>query len=177
MKKFFTIIAGLLAFSCLSAQEENTERIYRHEIAVGTGYKSLAPIVYSHYWGVWNWDEGLEARHSIPFPVSIHYFYRLNENWALGATTHYEQYGKREFFYGLMPQVKWSWLNRKYVSLYSRVAAGAMYAYYINDDNRFWPDFQLSPFGIEVGRRQWLGYVEAGAGTQDFVQGGVVFRF
>ena len=177
MKKFFTIIAGLLAFSCLSAQEENTERIYRHEIAVGTGYKSLAPIVYSHYWGVWNWDEGLEARHPIPFPVSIHYFYRLNKSWAIGATAHYEQYGKREFFYGLMPQVKWSWLSRKYVSLYSRVAAGVMYANYINDDNRFRPDYQLSPLGIEVGRRQWLGYVEAGAGTQDFVQGGVVFRF
>ena len=177
MKKFIIIIALMLSCADMVAQDENSGRFYRHEIAVGTGYLSFATIAYSHYWGVWNWDEGLEASHPIPIPVSVHYFYHLNKNWALGATAHYEQYGRREFYFGFMPQAKWSWLHRKNVSLYSRVAAGAMYTYYINDDNRFVPDFQFSPFGIEVGRMHWRGFIDIGVGTQDFVQGGVIYRF
>ncbi len=175
MKRLLTIISSFILVLGVSAQERSDDRLYRHEVAIGTGYTSFASIVYSHWWGTWG--EGLEARHPFPAPVSVHYFYRLNGKWALGATAHYEQYGRREFYYGLMPQAKWSWLNREKVSLYSRVGVGLMYAYYINYDNRFVVDFQLSPVGIEVGKKHWRGYLEAGVGMQDFVQGGVLYRF
>lgn len=136
----------------------------------------MTAAAYSNYYAK-NAVNGLKARQPVTIPVSAHYFYRLNEKWAIGATAHYEQVAKMEFYFGLMPQAKWSWFNRKYVSLYSRVAAGLMYANMINADNRFWPDFQLSPFGIEAGWRHWKGFVDLGAGTQSFVQGGILFRF
>lgn len=176
MRKLLTFILLLSLTFNIKAQADTPVKLCRHEIALGTGYVSITTAAYSNYYAR-NAVDGLRARHPITIPVSAHYFYRLNEKWAIGATAHYEQVAKMEFYFGLMPQVKWSWFNRKYVSLYSRVAAGVMYANLINADNRYWPDFQLSPFGVEAGWQHWKGFIDLGAGTQNFIQGGIMYKF
>lgn len=177
MRQILMSLAILLLPHSVSAQEEvNNDTFCRHEIAIGTGGGSLAPMFFSiAFFGAT--VEGLEARHPITIPVSIHYFYRLSEKWAVGATAHYEQADKMDFFYGVMPHAKWTWLNRKHICLYSRFGVGLMYVYKINEDNFFFPDFQLSPIGIEVGWKHLWVYADAGAGLQDFAQIGFKYRF
>ena len=176
MRNILSIILLSILAATVSAQEEVDDTFCRHEVAIGTGGGSFAPIFFSKaFFGAT--VEGLQARHSITIPVSVHYFYRLSEKWAVGATAHYEQVGKMDFYYGVMPHAKWTWLNRKHVCLYSRFGVGLMYVYKINEDNFFFPDFQLSPIGIEVGWKHLWAYADAGAGLQNFAQIGVKYRF
>lgn len=177
MRQILMSIAIFLLPLCVSAQEDVNDTFYRHEIAIGTGGGSLAPIVSFSKVLFGATVDGLQARHPVTIPVSVHYFYRLSEKWAVGATAHYEQVDKMEFYYGVMPHAKWTWLNRKHVCLYSRFGVGLMYIYKINEDNYFFPDFQLSPIGIEVGWKHLWAYADAGAGLQNFVQIGVKYKF
>lgn len=176
MKMPLSIITLCMLAAPVGAQKHmtGTDRP-RHEIAVGTGYRSLTLVLAEGAFG--ESFDGLQASHSLPIPVSVHYFYNYNDNWFFGVTAHYEQVNKMEFFYGLMPQMKWNWFRQRYVHMYSRLAIGVLYDYRINTSDVLFPDFQLSPFGIEVGKRHWWGYVDLGAGTQDFVQIGLIYKF
>ena len=79
-----------------------------------------------------------------------------------------------------MPVVKFAWLNRPHVGLYSKLAAGAGYTF--TGDNadikdNFMFAFQATPLGVDFGGERFRGFVEAGLGMQGVVSGGVRWLF
>ena len=78
-----------------------------------------------------------------------------------------------------MPLVKFAWLNREHVGLYSKVAVGAGYFFANGGDakDNFSVALQLTPVGVDFGGEQFRGFVEAGVGMQGIVSGGVRWFF
>ena len=79
-----------------------------------------------------------------------------------------------------MPLVKFAWLNRAHVGLYSKLAAGAGYTF--TGDNadvkdNFMFAFQATPIGVDFGGERFRGFVEAGIGTQGIANVGVRWLF
>lgn len=174
------IITSLFPLSAVAQTEK--EKSICHEIAIGTGDISVWAIIFSNSMRTWGGDH--VAKHPFPRPIAVHYAYCYNEKLGIGATVSYEHVDKKEFYYSLMPQVKWNWYNHKYFSLYSRVGLGVTYVYYMNRDmydadsqHRFFPAFHLSPIGIEAGWEHFRAFFDAGAGAQCFIQIGVKCRF
>ena len=78
-----------------------------------------------------------------------------------------------------MPLVKFAWLNREHVGLYSKLAAGAGLFFANGGDakDNFSVALQLTPVGVDFGGEQFRGFVEAGVGMQGIVSGGVRWFF
>ncbi len=110
---------------------------------------------------------------------SLNYAYNFNKTIALGAVFSYE--GGSQSFYRrsdnslinkenkniltTMAVFRASWLNRKFIRMYSQIGAGASYSM---EGNFKYPidhfAFQISPVGISVGK-QLYGHLELGVGT------------
>jgi len=99
--------------------------------------------------------------------------------------------GKYNFgFASVMPVVKFAWLNRAHVGLYSKLAFGAGMAF---DNGNGSGDSsgdseskalenvtfagQVTPVGIDFGGETFRGFVEAGIGMQGVVNAGVRWQF
>ena len=99
-----------------------------------------------------------------------------------------------------MPDVRFSYLNRPHVTLYSGLSIGLLLTrgnYYrgtVYDDiwfsvvpeDSFYPEkihtsvfsaFQLTAFGVKAGGNHWFGSFELGAGIKGFVNLGVGYEF
>ena len=92
----------------------------------------------------------------------------------------------------LLPHLKINWLNTKYVNLYSKVAPiGIRYCTY--KQKEFYPDlyevqspydsftdridyaYQFTPIGIEIGTKQFAGFLQVGIGMEGIISIG--FRY
>jgi hypothetical protein len=78
-----------------------------------------------------------------------------------------------------MPEVKFAWLNREHVGLYSKLAAGAGLFFANGSDakDNISFAFQATPIGVDFGGERFRGFVEAGVGMQGIVNGGVRWLF
>lgn len=83
----------------------------------------------------------------------------------------------------IMPAVRFSWLNKKIVTLYSGVAFGATFLFHVNDpwsnsklNFKLRPALQFTAIGVEVGKK-WFGFAELGYGNKGIVAAGFGFRF
>lgn len=85
----------------------------------------------------------------------------------------------------VMPELRFAWLNRGIVQLYSGIGVGATYAYYDRDytknegavaTSRWGVAFDVTFFGISVGR-DWFGYIDLGAGNRGTISAGFGYRF
>lgn len=88
--------------------------------------------------------------------------------------------GKFEMGYlSAMPVVKFAWLNREHVGLYSKLGFGAGYSFTGDSEakDRFGFSAQLTPIGVDFGGETFRGFVEAGAGVQGVVNLGVRWLF
>ncbi|MBQ9711055.1 MAG: hypothetical protein IJV54_02040 [Bacteroidales bacterium] len=78
------------------------------------------------------------------------------------------------------PEVKFTFLNKRYVQMYGSLAAGL--SFYKDDEAGFmdyeiYPHVQVVPFGISVGRR-FFGFTELGCGTEFMgMRAGLGIRF
>ena len=165
-----------------------------------------------------------EDRHFTPV-VSFDYRYRAAKWFWLGITTGYGYYKgtvdylpdgvvpavdipnavvaswqEKEHQIIIMPEVRFSYLNRPHVTLYSGLAIGLLinrgnyYRGTVNDD--IWFDlvpeasfspqknhtsvfsaFQLTAFGLKAGANHWFGSFEAGFGIKGIVNLGVGYEF
>lgn len=77
--------------------------------------------------------------------------------------------------YFVMPQVAFSWYKRKYVTLYSKVAAGLKYQHATYDldahdikEGKFRIAYEVLPVGIKLGRSQFKAFMEMGYGMQGY---------
>ena len=80
----------------------------------------------------------------------------------------------------LMPVIRFAWLNRGLVQLYSGVGLGATYEFYENtltsEIQNFGVAYDVTFFGITVGRN-WFGYLDIGAGNRGVISAGFGYRF
>lgn len=79
-----------------------------------------------------------------------------------------------------MPVVRFTWLNRRWVRMYTSLGLGATFATGVDyETERFNDDlfaFQFTPIGISVGR-SLFGFAEVGVGAQGALMMGVGYKF
>ena len=126
-------------------------------------------------------------------PISLGYMFRLRKFLWLGGSVSYMGifsvacdardnsflYNHRETQIAILPAVRFSYLNKKYVTLYSGVSTGFLLNFECEDGNTdiyFHPTFQLTAFGVSVGRK-FFGFTELGIGYKGFIHGGIGYRF
>lgn len=137
---------------------------------------------------------------------SFSYHYRLKKFLWIGATVNFTEFYAnyfdrltdkrtreyvRETFLDFMPDIRFSYLNRKHVTLYSALSVGIILGNYSrnvendNDRNRmFYPNklsiyysYQITALGIKAGAKGWFGDLELGIGNKGFVSAGFGYEF
>ena len=209
----FIILAMGMAFS-LHAQEEPSwkETLPRHDFQFGIGDPALLFLTVGEvrfetynphsfdYFTADNWfDGGYVNTLALATPsLNLEYRYRFAKwFWFGGAFSFtpiakvWENHEKGDKFtdhlycISLMPSVRFSWLNTKYITLYSGLSAGCL----VTTGSRFSPTEnaayeetnvhlagQLTAVGIQGGKN-WYGFAEVGVGVQGFVKAGFGYKF
>ena len=146
-------------------------------------------------------NRGLSSSFQATPVFSLNYHYRLTKWLWAGAMVNYAYY-KDHTDYGydfydsrnqhcitLMPELRFSYLNRPHVTIYSAIAAGATlffgweyhskpYAvFYWEKSKKVYPTFQLTAFGIRAGGEHLFGTFELGAGIKGFASAGIGYAF
>lgn len=81
------------------------------------------------------------------------------------------------FLLYVVPQCRFNWVRRDLVKMYSSIGIGGLVGKDMDDDLAVFPVGQVSPVGIEVGRKVF-GFCELGFGMMyTGVMAGVGFRF
>lgn len=143
-------------------------------------------------------------------PCSVEYYYRVNRFLSVGAigafntmkrdiylnvrytderepssTSEYD--GKaRKYNLSILPAVRFDWLRRSHVGLYSKAAVGVsfmMERQKEKDGTRLkkgmdvMPNFQVSLFGVEAGSQRFRVFSEFGVGEQGMAVLGLRYKF
>ena len=186
---------------------------YRHEFQLGVsdplGFTYMRELSASPILG--EPIEGVSPTKQIFTPVfSLDYHYRATKWFWLGLTAGYNYYKEKgnfqdfeipenptwqykEHHFLIMPSLRFSYLNRPHLTLYSGLAVGLYikhgreYRKYIDNDflikprtfdhNRVFSAFQLTAFGLKAGANHWFGSFEAGFGIKGIVNLGVGYEF
>lgn len=92
----------------------------------------------------------------------------------------YQRVGTYSFNnFTLMPIVRFAWLRRGIVQLYSSLGVGVQYCAYDYFSSRDWmlnAAYDVTFFGVSVGRK-WFGYMDIGAGNRGVFSVGLGYRF
>ena len=181
----------------------------RHELSIGIGDPFFANIQRGSIWSKLLWchmdryqdnnlgdwfDPGTyHSNYIATCPISVGYMYRLRKFlWLGGSVSYMGVFGKvfdardDSFLYNhtetqiaFLPAVRFSYLNKKYVTLYSGLSTGFLLNFEKENgstDVYFHPTFQLTAFGVSVGRK-FFGYTEVGVGYKGFITAGIGYRF
>ena len=129
------------------------------------------------------------------------YLYRPKRWLAYGGSVTYERRTQdcmnkgtkvgeqKTSFVAVMPTVRFSWLNKRVVTMYSKVGAGMTFvsdhyknlkdesntAKVENEDSHF-AAFQVTPVGIQVGTKVY-GKAEVGFGNEGMFTIGIGYKF
>lgn len=80
----------------------------------------------------------------------------------------------------IMPIIRFAWVNRGAVQLYSGIGLGATYEFYdrslTTKSHYLHASYDVTFIGITVGR-QWFGYFDIGAGYRGVISAGIGYRF
>lgn len=179
---------------------------YRHEFRLGVsdplGFTYLRELFGSSILG--EPIDGISPTKQIFTPVfSMDYHYRASKWFWLGLTAGYNLYKEKgygepenltwqykEHHFLIMPSLRFSYLNRPHLTLYSGLSVGLYIKHgreYRDDDclirpittdhNRVFSAFQLTAFGLKAGAKHWFGSFEAGFGIKGIVNFGVGYEF
>lgn len=122
---------------------------------------------------------------------SLNYHYRLTKWLWVGAMVNYTYYKDHtDYTYPfwssrilncitLMPELRFSYLNRPHVTLYSAAALGLTLFLnnQIDPSPSTYPTFQLTAFGVRVGGEHLFGTFELGAGIKGVASAGIGYAF
>lgn len=200
MKKFILLAAvALLTATNVSAQSDEPKQ----EIAVAYGWGSTSDWA-SIFGNIIEamFGERFGDNDSPLGPISVEYFYHLKPWLAVGAIGAYGQFSqdivtkndendvignKKTNYATFMPAVKFNWLNRDVVGLYSKLAVGATHRSEkktYEDESRegreycdFHVNFQVSLLGVELGSQNLRGFAEFGFGEQGMLSVGARYKF
>jgi hypothetical protein len=178
---------------------------------------NLVPAKASYDDGLVGWSDGEPDLSMASTLMTLGYYYHINERIALGGYfsfvkvedelgweepyvyDHIDGYpltwtgfsyvkGKSVF---LMPSFKWSWLNNRWCSLYSKVSCGLNYMNLnfksdvipqekvgdLKDNNSIHFAYTLTPFGWEIGKQKVRWFMEWGFGSNFNFKMGLTYRF
>ena len=179
MKKVLVmVVAAMMATVNVNAQDEPL-----NEIGVAYGGASNTNIIGSFYNGIFTGSQS-----SYWGPVSLEYFRRLESAPKLGFGAVLAISGSKwddsnrnakTTFYTVMPAVKYNWVVKSHLSMYSKVAAGITIASDSGSgktESATSFNFQLTGFGIEFGSA-FRVFAEAGLGEQGMILGGLRYKF
>jgi len=102
-------------------------------------------------------------------PVSFDNLSKDSEGQVVVTSTEYTT------FLVFMPSVRYRWVDRKHVAMYSRLSAGVLAAG--GDSWSFTPSVHVSPIGCEAGGEHFRGFAEIGLGMNGLITLGIRGRF
>ena len=199
MKKMMMMVAvALMTAMSVNAQSENL----KNELSLSYGLGSTAQLGSGLGEGLGSIFSDTEYDDGAIFgPISVEYFRHFdNPKLAVGGFVSYskwdsdiqkkggnhEKVGERKRnYFAVMPAIKWYWVNKNSLGVYSKGAAGAAFlnstekdpANNISEDeSKTYFMYQLSLIGVEFGK-QFRGFAEVGFGEQGFVLAGVRYKF
>ena len=131
--------------------------------------------------------------------LGLEYFYHVSPVIGVGALATYTKETKdmyvfdeksgeaKNTFISVLPAVKFNWLRKKYLGMYSKVAAGVTFTskkeeYTRSDtenssENKVNFNWQVSAFGLEAGSPYIRAFIELGVGEQGVALTGIRFKF
>ena len=201
MKKIlFLVVAAMMAATSVNAQDSFDEP--KQEVAISLGGLSNSDIIT----GFENLGAGLVGvtvdNDSFLGPISAEYFYHVKPWLGVGGIVVYGQMSQDVYLWGkekgkdgdlknhyftVMPAVKFDWLRKKNVGLYSKLAIGATLRNeqvdYLDADKEDYNEsdwhvnWQASLIGVEVGSVHLRGFLELGTGEQGIGLIGLRYRF
>lgn len=214
MKKKTLLIVAALAILSLpraSAQEETKPEFPRHYVQFNLGDPIINMALYGGF-GMedcvtcyrgssvnWFRDDTYTSSRAVTPTLSFSYFYAIKPWLHLGGEVHYagDYYAYRNRItnkylgsggytsLGIMPAIRFQYLNKRLVGLYSGLAFGLHIIIdneaHIRDreysvDFEFMPGFQLTALGVRVGNKVF-GTAEIGVGQKGILTLGVGARF
>lgn len=193
-----------------SARKERKGRSERpfypgHELRVGVGIHPVLNGDYYEFWSTARLDAWLADRERYSFgalrttgALTVAYGYRFRRWLEAGATLSYARFwrdtyvrltgasaGKlRDNYLAVTPYARFTWLDRRWVKLYSQTGIG-IGAGFGHDDSfgrertklRDWyPTLQLTPIGVAVGRKVY-GYADMSISNIGWFHLGIGYRF
>ena len=204
MKKLLLLIFLLAALpTALAAQEEMPARrqepfVRQHELRLTAGAYPFMPYRLLERFGCDD-SPALGRTHRGPVRTggvwTLAYDYRFRKWFDLGLTVGY--YGEYSSSYRnldsslagrnrahavtVMPVARFTWLNRKWVRMYSSLGLGATFGFgHLDYDSYYFEEttlaLQFTPVGISVGR-SLFGFAEIGFGAQGALMMGVGYKF
>ena len=198
--KRLTIFTFLCFLALFSFAQDDADVFTRHEVSVGYGANPIS----SMYWGShidYHFDKNKEfigafyATYTYRFtPVvgiggtfavdpRVHR-YKDKATPGLGTIARVDQTAASLLFH-----LKLNWLNRRVVTLYSKLGAGACFCgvfiknnypeLYEVDSNTSPINFAYTivPVGIEIGNKQYAGFLQIGLGMEGFISAGFRYGF
>lgn len=124
--------------------------------------------------------------------ISAEYFYKTKPWLGVGGIVAYGNSKKDIFIAGtksdqyknnyftVMPAVKFDWLRREHIGLYSKLGIGATIRtmkYNDSSDSEVHVNWQVSALGFEFGSPSFRGFVELGFGEQGTALAGLRYKF
>lgn len=203
MKSIFKVLLAVVIICSLSSAVKAQEFYQtKHQLSVSYGVipnstwisaiEDCATIISSVGLVGYDNDKDIGA-------ISAEYLYHVSDLIAVGASGVFAHTQKdiifeadkskggteKINFFTVMPTVKFDWLRKEHVGLYSKVAAGVSI---INDSQKCVGaddykhtsacfNFQASFIGVEVGSANVRAFAELGLGEQGMLLAGVRFRF
>ena len=193
MKRYLFGIMSLLCATLVFAQDEEDSFWWedrRHSIDISVGLPSLySTIAGSHSWSFYIAPPGSG---NSPSPkrnslfcghYSIDYSYNVLRWLAVGAELNYEywtgDYTTHDTY--LAAKVKFTYINREHITLYSGVGVGVGTHVEKNSNGSvqgiILPAAVLTPIGIHAGGRHVYGLAEVNVGSSSFFRLGIGGRF
>ncbi len=172
----------------------------RHELQFGIGdHVMYMNEVYDNYYYYYherdvNWfDSDVYTKTRMYTPAfSATYHYRLLKWLSIGGFFSYagafatkeniiteENISCKDHFIAIAPSIRFTYLNRKYVTLYSGLAVSMTWQFSVDDAGmKPWTYVrgQLTGIGVSVGQK-WFGFTELGYGNKGIVTAGFGYRF
>ena len=200
MKTKFVILSLLVAFALPAFAQRDTIRSNKNEFSIGYGVMPSSSFryhpgcliypktdnigaIYVTYTRRLNKVLGIGVTACFD-PIRLNYHDRVN-----GENTLICKVSQNSF--SILPHLKINWLNTKYVNLYSKVGQGIMAwgynlkeyqpdLYQINMPSNKFIDridyaYQFVPIGVEVGTKQYAGFIQCGLGMEGIISIG--FRY
>lgn len=107
----------------------------------------------------------------------------LHNTWHDRFTDEITGHGS-EVLFTCMPDFRFSYFNRKHMTLYSGFGLG-LRINFLKDPHQYGDQthifynaaYQLTAFGVKAGAKHWLGNVELGIGYKGFVSAGLGYEF
>ncbi len=112
--------------------------------------------------------------------------YNNKKEKAEWVVTRYGEMTSR--YISAMPTFRFNWLIYRSFTIYSKIAGGLCFMVHsykdtsnngdiIEGKKKHGGSYQLSPFGIQIGSKDIVGFLELGFGNEGVAQAGVAYKF